>query len=164
MTPEDLVEIEKIKQLKYKYMRCVDRKLWSELRECFTQDATCAYSAGKYAYEGIDAICDWLEQSMSAESFHSSHRVHHPEITLVSPTEATGVWALEDTVIETRFEFSLRGAAFYEDRYVKQAGEWRIQHTGYERTFEEMQSRKDLPGLKLTASAWSTGGQSEIDA
>ena len=164
MTPQDLVEIELIKQVKYKYMRCVDRKLWSELRECFTEDATCAYSAGKYSHEGREAICTWLEESMSSETFHSSHRVHHPEITLTSATEAVGLWALEDTVIDTRFDIHIRGAAFYEDRYVKQDGRWLIQHTGYERTFEEMKSRKDTPSVKLTASAWSTGGQSEIDA
>ncbi len=164
MTPEDLVEIELIKQLKYKYMRCVDRKLWSELPECFTANATCAYSGGKYAHEGRDAICTWLADSMGADSFHSSHRAHHPEIHLTGPTTATGTWALEDTVIETEYGFSLRGAAFYEDRYVKEDGSWKIEHTGYERTYEEMQPRKDVPGLQLTASAWSTGGRSEIDA
>ncbi|MBW2275222.1 MAG: nuclear transport factor 2 family protein [Deltaproteobacteria bacterium] len=164
MTPEDLVEIELIKQLKYKYMRCVDRKLWSELSECFTGDATCAYSGGKYAHEGRDAICAWLEGSMSADSFHSSHRVHHPEIQLTGPTTATGTWALEDTVIETKLGFTLRGAAFYEDRYVKEDGSWKIEHTGYQRSYEEMQTRKDVPGLTLTASAWSTGGRSVIDA
>ncbi|MCP4035423.1 MAG: nuclear transport factor 2 family protein [bacterium] len=164
MTPEDLVEIELIKQVKYKYMRCVDRKLWDELPECFTQDASCAYSAGKYSQQGRDAICAWLEQSMGSKTFHSSHRVHHPEIRLTSATTATGTWALEDVVIDTGFEISLHGAAFYEDRYAKEDGEWKIEHTGYTRTFEQMQSRKDVPGLKLTASEWSTGGQSEIDA
>jgi len=28
MTPADLVEIELIKRLKYKYMRCLDQKRW----------------------------------------------------------------------------------------------------------------------------------------
>ncbi|MEM7410878.1 MAG: nuclear transport factor 2 family protein [Myxococcota bacterium] len=164
MTPEDLVDIERIKQLKYKYMRCVDQKLWSELPDCFTPDARCAYSGGKYAYEGRDAICEWLSKSMGAETFHSSHRVHHPEIELTSPTTAKGVWALEDTVIETGFEITIQGAAFYEDHYEKIDGVWKITFTGYHRTFEQIQSRKDVPGLKLTASAWSTGGQSKIDA
>jgi hypothetical protein len=31
MTPEDLVEMEQIKQLKYKYLRCLDQKLWDEI-------------------------------------------------------------------------------------------------------------------------------------
>jgi len=39
MTPADLVEIELIKRLKYKYARCLDQKLWDEIAECFTADA-----------------------------------------------------------------------------------------------------------------------------
>ncbi len=164
MSPDDLVEIELIKQLKYRYMRCVDRKLWTELRECFTEDARCAYSGGKYSYRGREAICRWLEDSMGSPSFHSSHRVHHPEIDLLSPSRAKGTWALEDTVIDTALDFSLRGAAFYEDVYVKLSSGWKIEHTGYIRTFEEVHARKAIAGLTLTASEWSTGGQSEIEA
>lgn len=164
MDPQRLVEIEAIKQLKYKYMRCLDQKRWDELAECFVPDATAAYSGGKYSYEGRDAILDFLRGSMGADSFHSAHHVHHPEIRFDSPTAATGTWALQDTVIETRFDIIIRGAAFYEDAYVKDGDAWRIRHTGYKRVYEEMLSRKDLPSLKLTASWWSTGGESEIGA
>ena len=160
----DLIEIEQIKRLKYKYLRCLDQKLWDEIAECFTSDATAAYSSGKYAFDGADAIVAFLRQAMGADSFHSSHRVHHPEIELTSATTATGVWALEDVVIDTRFEITIRGAAFYEDEYVKVDGQWKLRHTGYRRTYEEMQSRKDVPGLKLTASGWTGGGRSELEA
>jgi hypothetical protein len=163
MTPEDLVEIEKIKRLKYRYMRCIDQKLWDEIRECFTPDATAAYSGGKYAYDGADAIVEFLSRSMGADSFHSSHRVHHPEIELTSPTTATGTWALDDVVIETKWQITIRGAAFYEDRYRKLGDDWKFEHTGYRRTFEEIQQRKDQPGLELTASWWTTDGKSSID-
>ncbi len=160
----DLVEIEQIKRLKYKYLRCLDQKLWDEIAECFTPDATAAYSGGQYTFDDAEAIIAFLRRAMGADSFHSSHRVHHPEIELTSETTATGVWALEDVVIDTRFEITIRGAAFYEDEYVKVDGEWKIRHTGYRRTYEEMQSRKDVPGLKLTASWWASGGRSELDA
>ena len=164
MTPEDLVEIELIKQLKYHYMRCIDQKLWDEVGDLFTEDATAAYSGGKYAFDGRAAIVEFLSKSMGAETFHSSHRVHHPEITLTGPDTATGVWALEDTVVETKWDIIIRGAAFYTDRYVKRDGRWWIAETGYKRSFEEMHSRKDLASLRLTASWWSTDGRSEIDA
>jgi hypothetical protein len=163
MRPEDLVEIEAIKRLKYRYLRCLDQKLWDEIAGCFCEDATAAYSAGKYAFSGRDAIVDFLRRSMGADSFHSSHRVHHPEIDLLGAERAAGVWALEDVVIETRWQITIRGAAFYEDEYSKHHGVWRIRHTGYRRTYEEVQSRKDVPGLKLTASWWGSGGQSELD-
>ena len=43
-----------------------------------------------------------------------------------------------------------RGAAFYEDRYVRTPEGWRIKHTGYRRTFEMSYDLSDLPGLKIT--------------
>ncbi len=153
MTPSELVEIEQIKRLKYKYMRCIDQKLWDEMRECFTADATTAYSGGKYAFEGIEAIMKFMVESMDRPSFLSSHRVHHPEIRLTSDSTATGTWALEDYVVDTQHEITIHGAAFYEDRYVKRDGEWKIQHTGYERTFEEMGPRKNQ-GWNVTQRAF----------
>lgn len=161
----DWKDLEAIKRCKYKYMRCVDQKRWAELRECFTDDAETAYSGGKYAHQGVDAIVAWLEQSMGADSFHSSHRVHQPEIEFQDATHATGIWALEDTVIETRFGITIQGAAFYHDEYVKgDDGVWRMSKTGYDRTYEEMFPRASIEGLRLTASYWTTGGSSELDA
>jgi len=150
----DLHELEAIQRLKYKYLRCLDQKRWEEIATCFTEDATCSYSGGKYSFQGRDAIVDFLRKAMGAPSFLSSHRVHHPEIEFTSATTATGVWALEDVVIETRAQITIRGAAFYHDEYVKKDGAWRIRSTGYERTYEETESRVDRPGLRLTASAW----------
>ncbi|HIF94589.1 MAG TPA: nuclear transport factor 2 family protein [Myxococcales bacterium] len=172
MNLAELAEIEAIKQLKYKYMRCVDMKLWDELAETFIAEATCSYSAGHYSYEGRDAIIAWMKKGMDRDGFHSSHSVHHPEITLLAAEDAAndtwekakGVWALEDIVIDTDHDIQISGAAFYEDRYVKDEGVWLIEHTGYDRVFEQMESRADRPSLKLTASMWSTGGASSIEA
>jgi hypothetical protein len=150
---EALLEMEAIRRLKYRYMRCIDLKLWDELEGCFTKDATSSYGGGKYSYQGRDAILEFLKGSMGGDSFHSAHHVHHPEIELTGEDTARGVWALQDTVIETKLGFTLRGAAFYTDRYVKADGEWKIEHTGYERIYEEMQPRKDT-GAKLTDSRW----------
>ena len=151
----DLQELEAIKRLKYKYLRCLDQKRWSELAECFTEDATSAYSGGKFSFEGRDAVMEFLESAMGADSFLSSHTVHHPEIEFTTETTATGVWALHDTVIETKANIIIRGAAFYEDEYVKVDGAWKIKSTGYERIYEETLSRADIPSLKLTVNRWA---------
>lgn len=164
MDVQDLLEIEAIKQLKYRYMRCVDMKLWDEMASLFVPEATCSYGGGRYSYQGRDEIVSWLEKSMDRDGFHSSHSVHHPEITLLGPTSAKGIWALEDIVIDMDHEIQISGAAFYHDRYAKREGEWLIEHTGYDRVFEQVESRRDRPSLKLTASMWSTGGASAIDA
>jgi hypothetical protein len=160
----DWRDLEAIKRLKYRYMRCIDRKLWDELADVFVPDATASYSSGKYAFSGRDAILEFLRKSMGSPRFLSSHTVHHPEIELTSATTAKAFWGLEDTVHILDAGLTLHGAALYEDAYLKCAdGKWRIQHTGYSRTWEEMFPRASLAGLKLTASLWETGGKSKID-
>ena len=98
----------------------------------------------------------------AARRFLSSHKAHHPEIELTGPDTATGVWALEDIVIDLQWELDIRGAAFYEDEYVKVDGEWKIERTAYKRVFEEISARAGRPGLTLTASWFETDGRSSL--
>ena len=143
MTPEDLVEIEAIKQVKYRYLRAVDTRDWDLLATTLTDDATSAYSSGKLSYEGRDAIVKFLRESMPEKDMLTSHKVHHPEIELTGPDTATARWGLEDVVIMLSANLTLRGAAFYEDRMRKVDGQWRIAHTGYRRLYEETSPRRD---------------------
>ncbi|MGH9026416.1 MAG: nuclear transport factor 2 family protein [Acidimicrobiia bacterium] len=162
MTPEDLIEIEAVKRLKYRYLRCLDQKRWDEIVDCFTPDAVADYSSGKYHFDGRDAIVGFLRDALGDTSALTSHRVHHPEIDLTSSTSAVGTFAMDDVVIFQESNLTVRGAAFYTDEFVKQGRGWLISRIGYRRTYEEMESR-DRPGLTLTASWWDTGGQSDID-
>ena len=143
MTPEDLVEIEAIKNVKYRYLRAVDTRDWELLATTLTEDATSAYSSGKLSYNGRDAIIGFLRESMPEKEMLTSHKVHHPEIELTGPDTADARWGLEDVVIILSAGLSLRGAAYYEDKMVKVGGQWRIAHTGYRRLYEEMSPRKD---------------------
>lgn len=161
---EALVEQEKIRRLKHAYLRCLDQKTFDQLEDVFTEDAVASYSGGKYTHEGRAEIIGWLREKMGAETMLSSHRCSHPEIDLVSDTEATGVWALHDVVVESAFGVIIAGAAFYEDRYVKVDGQWRIAETGYKRTFETIEPLDGSSPTTITASWWATGGQSAIDA
>jgi len=151
----DLQEIEAIKRLKYKYVRCLDLKRWKEMEECFAEDATSAYGDGKYSYDGRDQILGFLRQALG-HNMISMHQVHHPEIELTSPTTATGIWALQDMVIETNANITIRGTAFYHDEYVKLGGQWKIKHIGYERVFEETLARSDISSLRLTENRWAS--------
>ena len=81
MTPmdvADLVDLELVKRLKYRYLRCLDQKLWDEIGGCFTPEAVAEYSAGAYTHSGRDAIVEFLRTSMGSEQMLSSHRCHHP--------------------------------------------------------------------------------------
>jgi hypothetical protein len=154
MTPEDLVEIEEIKQAKYRYVRAVDTRDWKLLSSVLTDDATAAYSAGKLSFDGSEAIIEFLRSSLPPGEFLTAHRVQQPEITLTGPTTAEARWALDDVVIAVAASLTVRGAGIYEDRMVKVAGEWKIEHTGYRRLYEEMEKRD---GVTLTDHWWASG-------
>ena len=160
LTPDALVEIEQIHQLKYRYVRFIDTKAWDQLGELFTEDATASYGGGATTLSGRAAIMEFLTTSMASESMLTSHKVHQPEVTLTGPDTATGVWALDDVVIMDDLGLVVRGASFYDDRYVRADGAWRIAHTGYRRVFEEIEPRS--ADVKLTASWWATDGRSSL--
>jgi hypothetical protein len=155
MTPEDLVEIEAIKRLKYRYVRLLDLKEFDEMEELFVADATASYSDGTRSFAGRDAILGFLRDALGPRTMVTSHKVHQPEIDLTGPDTASATWGLEDVVIITDRALEIRGAAFYRDRYTKVGGAWRISHTGYERLYEEMGKRP--ADLKLTANRWADG-------
>ncbi len=150
----DLATIEEIRQVKYRYLRCVDLKLWDELAEVFTPDATVDYGTQVYGkplkLAGRDEIVGFLRDKLGPDMI-TVHRAGQPEITVDGDT-AAGTWSFEDTVIATEYRVVITGAAFYQDRYERgEDGRWRIAHTGYVRTYEAMLSLDDLPSFRITA-------------
>ena len=166
MDVEDLAAIEAVKQLKYRYLRCLDTKDWAGMAEVLAPACTASYGGGAYAFEGRDEILSFLERTMGSTEVLSSHRVHHPEIQLDADREgAEARWALDDTVLLLAYEITVRGSAYYQDRYeLDDDGIWRIAHTGYRRIFEEIQPRAPVEGLTVTASWWGTDGRSTLSA
>ena len=151
-----LEELEAIKRLKYKYQRCLDCKLWKELREVFTDDAEAAYDSGRYSASGADEILKFLRGTLERTDVVGMHQVHCPEIEITSPTTAKATWYLNDFVVNPGEDNGamparsiLQGAGFYSDEYVKLDGGWKIKHTGYERTFEYITPYVEGPGVEL---------------
>jgi hypothetical protein len=154
----DLAALEEIRRLKYRYLRCVDLKLWDEIGEVFTDDATVDYGTKALGepikLAGREEIVKFLRDSLGP-GIITVHFASQPEID-IDGAEASGTWSFKDTVIATQFDVLIEGAAFYEDRYARGAdGRWRIAHTGYVRTYEVMMSLKDVPSLKFTANRWA---------
>ncbi len=148
----DLAALEAVKRLKYRYLRCVDTKNWDEMADVLAADATADYgtaaSGGPVRLTGRDGILDFLRKRLG-DGIITSHLAGQPEID-IHGTTATGAWCLQDTVIATEHRVVISGAAFYEDRYTLcDDGRWRIQHTGFRRTYEAMVSLDDLPSFQL---------------
>jgi bile-acid 7alpha-dehydratase len=145
-----LEDIEAIKRLKYRYWRHLDLKQWDELATCFTKDASVSYGGGKYTFQGLDAIMNFLRTSLGRETGAVTiHQGHHPEIDLTSATTARGSWALYNYMFNEKQNRGIRIGAYYHDDYVKLGGEWKFQHIGYTPLFHEEWKRDDIPSLQL---------------
>ena len=63
MDVDQLMEIEQIKQLKARYFRLMDKKLWDQWGDVFTVDATLQYGPGhEEVFEGKKAIIGGISE------------------------------------------------------------------------------------------------------
>jgi len=159
VTPQELVDVHLVEQLKHRYCRLLDTKRFEELGALFVDDGTASYGGGAITLAGRADIVAFLQRAMGSERVLTSHLVSHPEIS-VDGDRATGSWALQDVVVHEEHGVAIRGASYYEDRYVRTPDGWRIEHTGYKRLYEEIAPRPE--GTRTTASWWGTDGRSSL--
>jgi hypothetical protein len=94
------------------------------MRDVFTDDVTMdTVESGGGVMTGGDDFLEFLRSAIG--DVVTVHQCHTPEITLDSPTSATGIWAMEDML---RFAdgTELHGYGHYYETYRKHGGEWRI--------------------------------------
>ena len=91
--------MEAIRQLKYAYFRCVDTANLEELATLFHDDVTVHFVGGSYEWN-VQGKADYVSnigKSFSTEAV-GQHNAHHPEIQMLSDTEATALWYLADNM------------------------------------------------------------------
>jgi hypothetical protein len=72
-------------------------------------------------WHGAAEIRRNIEQATDASTVHHCHT---PEIALVSPTTARGIWAMEDIVESTARLYHAFG--HYNETYVLEGGQWKF--------------------------------------
>ena len=143
-----LVALEDIRQLKARYMRCIDTKDLACLRDTvFTPDTELRFKGADYeiAVKGWPEIEKFYQGAFTPTKF-GMHQVHTNEIE-VAGERATGTWYLHDVFINLEENWTLQGSALYHDEYVKTNGAWRIARSTYTRLWEETTPRD--PRTKL---------------
>jgi hypothetical protein len=153
----DLTAIEEIRQLKYRYFRTLDLKMWDEFGDCLAEDVVARYGTQAMDkplhYDNRADVVEFMSGNLGP-GIVTIHIASHPEIS-VDGDAATGSWGFEDTVIVPEFKVIIRGGGYYVDEYRKDAdGKWRIAATKYERIYEAMTSLDDTPTFKLIANRW----------
>lgn len=143
-----LMDIEAIKQLKHAYFRCVDTANLEELGTLFHDDVKVRFKGGGYEWnlDGRDEYVNNIGMAFSREAI-GQHNAHHPEIQILSETEATGIWYLADNMWILNHKALTTGTALYWDRYLKVDGKWLIKDTNYERIYEINQTLEEAPKL-----------------
>ena len=121
---DEMVEMERIKQLKARYFRTMDNKDWKGMRQVFTDDVVMdTTDSGGNIIEGADAFMDFLEPTL--RDAVTVHHGHMPEIEVTSDSTARGVWALQDTILWPNGS-RMVGYGHYHETYQKVGGEWKI--------------------------------------
>jgi SnoaL-like domain len=120
----ELVAIEKIKQLKARSFRYLDARAWDVLGDVFTADAVAGRDST--AVHGRDAIVEHIRSVADV-----AKTVHHgflPEIVVLGPDRAEGVWAMQDYFEEREGDRpkGFIGAGHYHETYALDRGVWRI--------------------------------------
>lgn len=139
-------EIEAIKALKYSYFRNVDQKNLDAIERQLLPECSTSYHGGRYGNPDRASTLAFLRTALGNHVL-TLHQAHHPEIELLSATEAVGRWYMHDIVINLRDRTRLEGNGFFQDRYRKVDGEWKFSHTGYHRTFALTQPLGDVSDL-----------------
>ncbi len=137
----DLLEMERIKRLKYSYCRAIDSCDLSLLKSIFTEDASIDYFGGSYRFKasGRAQILSAMEHAFH-ENLVSCHSVTMPVIDILSSGTATGQWRLMDYALNRAEDNKVTvGASEYVDEYVlDEHNNWRIKSSRYTRVYEQV--------------------------
>jgi hypothetical protein len=127
---QTLLDLEAIRGLKARYFRLVDTQQWDAWRELFEPDATAEFPADQpgVVMRGRDELVRQIAEVLGGAT--TLHQGYMPELEILTPATARGVWAMED-----RLEWpaghpggprSLHGWGHYNETYRKSEAGWRI--------------------------------------
>ena len=102
--------------------------------------------AYEWKLQGREEYLNAVKGAFTREAV-GQHNGHHPEIRILSETEATGIWYLADNMWILNHKFFTTGTALYWDRYLKVDGRWTIKDTRYRRIYEINRALDELPAL-----------------
>ncbi len=139
---EKLMAIEEIKILKARYCRFVDDKNWEELFALFTSDAVLDYSSVREKPYTLKEAREMIPATLKP-GLLTVHQGFMPEIEILSPTQATGIWAMEDRIFgygsegDSRTKRFVNGLGRYYETYRREGGRWLIEKLRLTRVWRE---------------------------
>jgi hypothetical protein len=128
------MDLEAIKQVKARYFRLIDMKLWDELPDVFTED--CQANFAREDLPPVQGPVEILKLLRKIEPPVSIHHGHTPEIEFTGSGTASAVWQSFSIRLRTA-EIGERDRATYgyywEDYRRCDDGKWRIAKIRFQR-------------------------------
>jgi SnoaL-like domain len=139
---ERVVATEAIRNLKARYFRDLDTKDWRDLPHIFTPDAlfdlrwvnsvrdpisgiwTPPPGGDAQIFRGREIIVAMIRTAI--ENLRTVHRAYVPEIEVLTPSTARGIWPMEDVLRHASGELLLNGFGHYHETYEASAAGWQV--------------------------------------
>ena len=121
-----LEAIEAIKALKARYFSACDNKRPAEVRSCFA-DGEVDLRYGRIGdFDSADDMVAVFTELACQEHIIEMHHAQNPQIEIESETAANATWGLYYFLIDTRANVATQLGGYYEDRYRRDDGDWKI--------------------------------------
>ncbi|MET3855343.1 nuclear transport factor 2 family protein [Rhizobium sp. OAE497] len=139
---------ETIRTLKARYCRYVDTHQWVEFATLFASKPTIRFFGEDGALLAeFDAVDEFVAVTKAYLSgVKSIHQVHNDEIDIVSETEISAVWSMEDYLIFPNVNdgrpASMHGYGHYHETWRLEGGQWRLAHLELRRTILEIEPKE----------------------
>lgn len=136
-----LEALEAIRELKHRYLNACDLKDVAAIRDCFASGAVLIDYGPLGVFHDREPFLALYSELACVPRVIDLHHAANPQIDYQDPDNAQARWALhyQNRDAETGVTRQLGG--FYQDRYRRVAGQWRIVETVFRGHFEVMRPK-----------------------
>jgi hypothetical protein len=126
-----LEALEAIRQLKHRYLNACDRKDVTAIRACFAEGEVLIDYGPLGTFQERDSFVGLYQELACNARVIDLHHAANPELELFGDDLAEGRWALYYFNLDAESGATRQLGGFYEDRYRRIEGQWRIVATTF---------------------------------
>ena len=135
-----LEDIDAIRQLKARYLHACDRKQIAAIRDCFANGKVMIDYGAIGSFDSREDFLAVYQEKACRPNIIDMHHSHNGQIEWLSTEEATGTWDLFFHQIDTETGTLIQLGGYYEDRYGRENGEWKMLETKFVVTSTQVSS------------------------
>jgi hypothetical protein len=129
-----LEHVNAIKEVQYRYWRCVDAQQLDEVLDCFIDNGAVIEMEGVPPCNTREDFIKVLKAQGGKSGFLSLHSGHNPQIKITGAVHAEGTWDALFVAVDVADRLTYQLTGRYENRYVKRNDLWKIQVQKFRQT------------------------------